>query len=72
MDRTHLHELLEEFGGQQKRLAVELRISPSMLSQVKHGKKSASVELLRRIARRFECTVDALLTPAESDNRADA
>ena len=50
----------EALGIEQKAMAEELGITPSMLCQIERGTKMVTMPLAKRIAYMLECTIDEL------------
>lgn len=50
----------EALGIEQKEMAAQLEITPSMLCQIERGTKQVTIPLGKKIARILECTMDEL------------
>jgi transcriptional regulator with XRE-family HTH domain len=54
-------KMLKEKGIDQKTMAARVGIGATMMSYIVTGFKQPSVEVLARIAKELECTVDELI-----------
>ena len=57
-------------GISQASLAARARITPPFLSQIEHGQRQPSPEVLRRLATELGVAVDAISYPAPEPERA--
>lgn len=61
-----IKELRENFGIQQKELALELGIPSNTLSQYENGRREPGVEMLKKIAQYFHVSTDYLAGAVDS------
>ena len=54
-------KMLKEKGIDQKTMAARIGIGTTMMSYIVTGLKQPSVEVLARIAKELDCTVDELI-----------
>jgi transcriptional regulator with XRE-family HTH domain len=67
MDITaNIKRLREQHGLIQKQVAAELGIGYSNYNKMENGQREPSVEELKKLARLFNITVDALLNPEDT------
>ena len=70
VDGTLIRQLRKESGMTTTQLGKSVFVSQEMITQIENGAKKPSVELLARIAERFDKTVDEFIKK-ESWGRLD-
>lgn len=68
MSKIRFKELREEQGLSQKEIAKEIGVTPSAWSAYEKGKQKPSVDVLYRIAERFEISLDWFLGLTDMKN----